>query len=195
MSSPYKTFKELIAHMKANPGRTNYATSGKGTASHLETSLLTQRYQLDAVDIPYKTFANAVTDTISGRVGFFLSSPPGLLPHIKAGSVRPLAMGTVQRWSQLPDVPTFAEELGVPDYRVDVWNGIVAPAGVPDDIVAMLHEKAKTIVDLPEFREKVGANGTQIAIRTPAELSDLVRKDTVRWGKVMESLGLKALKS
>ena len=193
--APYKTFKELIAYMKANPGRTNYATSGKGTASHLETSLLAQHYQLNAVDIPYKTFAAAVTDTIAGRVGFFLSSPPGLMPHIKANSVRALAMGTLKRSPHLPDVPTFAEELGIPDYVVDVWNGFVAPAGTPDNIVAAFYEKAKAVLEMPEFREKIEASSSQVVIRQPAEFGELIRKDTLKWTKVMESLGLKALKT
>jgi tripartite-type tricarboxylate transporter receptor subunit TctC len=195
MDAPYKTFKELIAYMKANPGRTNYATSGKGTASHLETSLLAKRFALNSVDVSYKTFAAAVTDTISGRVGFFLSSPPGLMPHIKAGSVRPLAMGTLTRSPHMPDVPTFAEELGAPDYVVDVWNGFVAPAGTPDDVIAAFHDKAKAVLEMPEFREKIEASSSQVVIRAPAPFGELIRKDTMKWTEVMESLGLKALKS
>ena len=194
-NQPYKTFKELIAYMKANPGRVQYATSGKGSSSHLETELITQKYQLQAIDIPYKSFAPAITDVIAGRVGFFLSAFSALLPHIKAGSVNALASGAATRSKLLPDVPTLAEEYGDPSYEGGVWYGMMAPASTPDDIIAKVYEKVKVVVANPAFREKIESGGSQVAPMATAEFAKLVRTDTEKWGKVLESLGLKQLKS
>ncbi len=194
-NQPYKTFKELIAYMKANPGRVQYATSGKGSSSHLETELINQKYQVQAIDIPYKSFGPAISDVIAGRVGFFLSAFSALLPHIKAGSVRALASGAAKRSPLLPDVPTFAEEYGEPGYEGGVWYGIMAPVGTPDDIIATVYEKVKVVMANPSLRDKIEAGGSQLSLLPTAEFAKLVRTDTEKWGKVLESLGLKQLKS
>lgn len=193
VNAPYKTFKELIAYTKANPGKVSYATSGKGSSSHLETELIKQRYVLDMTDVPYKSFGPALTDTIANRVGFFLSAYGALLPHIKAGNLRALAIGTKTRSDLLPEVPTFAEELGLPDYEVKVWYGILAPAGTPPDIVAKINEQVVKTLDNPQLLEKYKSSGAQVAILGPAQFAALVRSDTEKWAKVVNSIGFKTL--
>ncbi len=192
-NAPYKTFKELIAYIKANPGKLSYATSGKGSSSHLETELIKQRYGLDITDVPYKSFGPALTDTVADRVGFFLSAYGALLPQIKSGNVRALAIGSPTRSELLPDVPTFAEELGVPDYRVDVWYGIMAPAGTPADVVAKLTEQVGKALENPQLREKIKKSGAEVSMLPPAQFSALIRSDTDKWTRTVNSIGFKAL--
>lgn len=192
-NAPYKTWKELVAYAKANPGKVSYATSGKGSSSHLETELLKARYGLDITDVPYKTFGPALADTQANRVGFFLSAYGALLPHIKAGTVRALAIGTRQRSDLLPDVPTFAEELGDPGYEAKVWYGILAPAGTPPDIVAKINADVVKALDSPQLRERYRSSGAEVAILDSAQFSALVKADTEKWTKVVKTIGFKAL--
>jgi tripartite-type tricarboxylate transporter receptor subunit TctC len=192
---PFKTFQEMIAYMKANPGKVQYATSGKGSSSHLETELITQRYGVKAIDIPYKAFGPAITDVIAGRVSFFLSALSALLPHIKAGSVIALANSTPQRSPVIPDVPTFAELYGEPGWEGGVWYGVLAPIGTPDDVVNYVSEKIKVVMANPALKAKVEGGGSQLSYMPAAAFTKLISEDVVKWGKVIESLGLKQLKS
>src|SRR6185295_3195398 len=114
----------------------------------------------------------------SDRVGFFLSAYGALLPHIKAGTVRALAIGTKQRSELLPDVPTFAEEMGVPGYEAKVWYGILAPAGTPPDIVARLNAEVVKALDSPQLRDKYKSSGAEVAILDPSQFAALVKSDT-----------------
>jgi tripartite-type tricarboxylate transporter receptor subunit TctC len=192
-SAPYKTFDELIAYIKANPGAVSYATSGKGTPSHLEVELIRQHYGLEMSDVPYKTFGSALTDTIANRVGFFLSAYAALIPSIKAGQVRALVIGSPQRSEDLPDVPTLAEAMSVPNYHADVWYGIMAPAKTPDAVVAILASQIALAMQMPHTIERVKGIGAQVSLAPAAEFADQVRADTERWTRVVKSIGLDAL--
>ena len=108
-----------------------YGTSGKGSPSHLEVELLRQRYGIEIQDVPYKSFGQAITDTMNGLIGFYFPTLPAALPHITSGKVRSLAVGSPERSPQAPQLPTIAEQLGLPGYEVSVWYGIVVPAGTP----------------------------------------------------------------
>jgi tripartite-type tricarboxylate transporter receptor subunit TctC len=155
--------------------------------------LIKQRYGLDITDVPYKSFGPALTDTIADRVGFFLSAYGALLPHIKAGTVRALAIGSLKRSDLLPDVPTFAEELGVADYQVDVWYGILAPVGTPADIVANLTDQVGKALENPQLREKIRNSGAEVSMLPPAQFATLIQADTNKWTKAVNSIGFKAL--
>ena len=192
-AAPYKTFAELIAYIKANPGTVTYATSGKGTPSHLEVELIRQHYGLEMQDVPYKSFGSALTDTLANRVGFFLSAYAALLPTIKAGQVRALVVGSPERTEELPDVPTLAEAMGVPGYHADVWYGIMAPAKTPDAVVAILSDQIALAMQLPHTIERVKAVGAQVSLAPAPEFAAQVRADTERWGRVVKSIGLDAL--
>ena len=116
-----------------------------------------------------------------------------MLPQIKSGNVRALAIGSPTRSELLPDVPTFAEELGVPDYRVDVWYGIMAPAGTPADVVAKLTEQVGKALENPQLREKIKKSGAEVSMLPPAQFSALIRSDTDKWTRTVNSIGFKAL--
>lgn len=189
--APYKNFKELIEYAKANPGKVMYATSGKGSPSHLEVELLRQRYDIRIQDVPYKSFGQAITDTMNGLVSFYFPTLPAALTHINSGKVRSLAVGSPERSPQAPQLPTIAEELGLPGYEVSVWYGIVAPAGTPPDIVTKLDSEIATALKSPEVRERIEKTGAIIATAGPEQFGKMIRAETDKWGKLVESLGLK----
>jgi tripartite-type tricarboxylate transporter receptor subunit TctC len=194
-NQPFKSFKELVAHIKANPGRVQYATSGKGSSSHLEGFLILKRYGLQAEDIPYKSFGTAITDAIAGRVHFFLSAFPALFPHVQSGAVRPLVVGSASRSKMLSDVPTLAEEYGEPGYEAGVWYGMLAPAGTPDDVVKFLFEKLQIAVANTDMRQKIEAAGNELVVMPTAQFASFIQQDRDKWGQIIQELGLKQLKT
>lgn len=189
--APYKDFKELIAYAKANPGKVMYGTSGKGSPSHLEVELLRQRYGIDIQDVPYKSFGQAITDTMNGLVSFYFPTLPAALTHINSGKVRSLAVGSPQRSPQAPQLPTIAEELGLPGYEISVWYGIVAPAGTAKDIVAKLDSEISTALKSPEVRERIEKTGAIISPMGPDKFGEMIRAETSKWDKLVQELGLK----
>lgn len=194
-NQPFQSFKELIAYAKANPGRVQYATSGKGSSSHLYTALIAQRYQIDMIDIPYRAFAQAISDVIAGRLHFFLSSYSALLPHVQKGSVNALVVGMPQRSPVLPNVPTLAEEYGDPRTDMRTWYGLLAPAGTPDSVVKYLYAKLEVVMANPALREKLEATGSTVSLMPTKEFETFIREDRDQVKKVIESLGLMQLKS
>lgn len=192
LEAPYRNFKELMAYAKANPGKLSYGTSGKGSPSHLEMEMIKRMRGLEIPDVPYKSFGNAITDTINGQVSFYFPTFPAALPHIKGGKVRALAVGSPERAPQAPEIPTIAEELGVPGYEVSVWYGVVAPAGVPPDVVARLHGEIVTALQVPSVRERIAATGAVISVAAPDQFAAQIRSETTKWTKLVHELGLKA---
>lgn len=189
---PFKTFPELIAYAQANPGKLNYATSGKGASSHLEMELLKYRYKLDIPDVPYKSFGQAIADTMSGQVSFYFAAFPATLPHLKSGKVRGIAMGALQRSSQAPEVPTIAEALNLPGYEASVWYGVMAPAGTPPEIVATIDAQIAKALEVPEVQAKFEKAGVLPAHEGPRRFGPVVREETEKWGKLVNELGLKS---
>ncbi len=194
-NQPFTTFKELIEYAKKNPGRVQYATSGKGSSSHLETALILQRYDIKAEDIPYRSFGTAISDTAAGRVNFFLSAFPALLPHVQSGSVRPLVVGSAQRSRILADVPTLAEEYGTPGFESGVWYGMLAPAGTPDEIITFTNDKLQALAASGVMKQKLEAAGNELAFMPTSTFASFIRQDRDKWAKVIDQLGLKQLKN
>jgi tripartite-type tricarboxylate transporter receptor subunit TctC len=194
-SQPFKTFKELIAYAKVNPGRVQYATSGKGSSSHLYTALIAQRYQLEMTDIPYRAFSMAISDIIAGRIHFFLSSYSALLPHVQKESVNALVVGMPQRSPVLPSVPTLAEEYGDPRTDLRTWYGLMAPAGTPDNIVKYIYDKLEVVMANPSLREKLEATGSTVSLMPTKQFETFIREDRDQSKNVIESLGLMQLKT
>jgi tripartite-type tricarboxylate transporter receptor subunit TctC len=192
--SRYTSFNDLIAAIKANPGKLNYATSGKGSSSHLEFELLKQRYGLDIPDVPYKSFATAITDTITGRADLFLSAYSAALPHIKSGSVRALAMSSQKRSELLPDVPTLAELTGDPNYEASVSYGLLAPVGTPNEIVVRLAQEVAKVANDPATAERIRAIGGEPAVLGPAQYGAQVKAETEKWDRLVTAIGMKVLK-
>ncbi len=189
-NAPFKTWAELIVYSRANPGKINYATSGKGSSSHVYTEMLKREFGFDAVDVPYKNVGMAVTDTATGINHFFLANLPPTRALIQAGQLRALAVGARQRLAAFPDVPTFAELTGRPDLEMALWYGFFAPATTPPAIVARLNAELLKAADTPSVRARLDINGGVLSLGSAAELATLVRADNLRFRNLMRELGL-----
>jgi tripartite-type tricarboxylate transporter receptor subunit TctC len=182
--------KELVAYGKANPGRISYASVGAGSSNHLTTALFATRTGIEMLHIPYKGGAPAMTDLLGGQINVMIVSAWQTLPHIKAGKLKGLAVGSKQRMAQLPDVPTFSET--VPGFEGSSWTGLVAPARTPAAITGRLQREVAKALALPDVREKLQGQGFEIVGSTPQEFAGFVAAESDKWGKVIRELGLKA---
>lgn len=190
-SVPVKSLPEFIALAKDRKGKLNYASSGNGQAGHLAMELLKTLAIFDAVHVPYKGGAPAMVDLIAGHVDAFIASPPAALPHIKSGRVKALAVTSMKRSALLPDVPTIAES-GFPQYEVSGWNGLLAPAGTPMDVIDRLHSEVAKILKLPDVRSRMLATGLEPVGTTPREFSALINSEIGKWEKVVKLSGASA---
>lgn len=190
-TSPYKNLKELVAHARANPGKLTYATSGKGSPSHLGIELIRQATKIDVRDVPYKNTGQAMTDTIAGHVSFYFPGVSAALPNVKGGKLRPLAIGAARRYADAPDVPTVTEELGVSGLNVLTWYGFFAPAGTPREIVTRLAAEVTRIMELPDVKERIAKAGASVTVAGPEAFAAEVSADSTKYGKLVKELGLK----
>ena len=190
-ATPYKSVKDLIDAAKARPGAIPYASTGNGSSNHLSMELFKSMAGVDLAHIPYKGSAPAVTDLIGGQVQALFDNTPNVLPHVKAGKLRALAVTSARRFAMVPDLPTVSEA-GVPGYEVSVWFGTVAPAGTPRDVVARINAEINRILTLPEVKERFSGGGIEIVGGTPETFGALIRKDTATWAKVVKDANIKA---
>jgi tripartite-type tricarboxylate transporter receptor subunit TctC len=190
-ATPYKSVKDVIDAAKAKPGTIPYASTGNGSSNHLSMELFKSMTGTDLVHIPYKGSAPAVTDLIGGQVQVYFDNTPNVLPHIKAGKIRGLAVTSPKRFPMVPDLPTVAEA-GVPGYEVTVWFGTVAPAGTPREAVARINTEINRILTLPEVRERFNGGGIEIVGGAPETFGALLRKDVATWAKVVKEANIKA---
>lgn len=185
-----KNLKEFIALVKTSPGKLQYASSGRGTPSHLTVELFKAMAGVSIEEIPYKSSGQAVTDTISGQVAL---NAPGLaqgLPHTKGGKVVALGITGSKRAPGAPDIPTLAEQ-GVPGYEAYGWHGIFAPAKAPPAVAAFLTREMIAILNTPEMREKFGAQGAELVASESAPFVEFLRRDLDKWQKLFAQLGIK----
>ncbi|WP_159916907.1 tripartite tricarboxylate transporter substrate binding protein BugE [Pantoea sp. 18069] len=175
--------KELIALSKAQPGQLSYASAGAGGLGHLAMELFKARAGIELMHIPYRGAGPAFTDLIGGQVSMLWEPLPASLPHIKSGKIRPLAVATAQRSSELPDVPTFAE-LGVPGYAVQAWNGLLAPKGLPRDIRDKLHKASVQALADPQLRQRLAELGGTVIANAPNEFAAIIENDVATWKRV-----------
>ena len=180
---PIRTLDELVAYIKARPGKLSYASSGAGGMQHHAGELLKLRAGIDALHIPYKGAAPALTDVIGGTVDFGLKTASGVMPAILSGKVRPIAVAGSARLAQLPDVPTMAEA-GMPDLEADSWNGLFAPAGTPPAIINRLAEATIAILKTQDIKERFAAISATPVGSTPEEFSKYVKAEIAKWGMV-----------
>jgi tripartite-type tricarboxylate transporter receptor subunit TctC len=180
---PVKTLDELIAYVKARPGKLNYASSGAGGMQHHAGEMLKLRAGIDVLHIPYKGAAPALTDVIGGTVSMGFKTASGVMPAIQSGKVRPIAVAGSKRLAQLPNVPTMAEA-GMPGIEADSWNGLFAPAGTPPAIINKLANATITILKTQEIKDRFAAISATPVGSTPAEFSQYVKDEVVKWGKV-----------
>ncbi|RTQ34504.1 tripartite tricarboxylate transporter substrate binding protein [Variovorax gossypii] len=174
----------LIAKAKAEGGKLNYTSAGSGSFGHLTTEQLKTIGKFEMLHVPYRGSAPAVTDLIGGQVPAMFSDLVGVLPHIKSGKLRAIAVGSGQRVSLLPDVKTVAEQ-GFPGFDATSWGGLLAPAGTPKDIVERMSAELKKALADKEVQEKLQSVGTFAAYRTPEQTGVRMKEDFERWGKVI----------
>lgn len=183
---PARTMPELVAWLKANHGKINYASQGNGTLSHLESVLFTQKVGVDVTHIPYKGSALALPDVIAGTCSFMFDSVSASLNLIKSGKVRALAVVAAQRVTSLPDVPTMVEA-GVPGYDVENWFGLYAPKGTPPAILARLDEAMRGVLAQADIQASLLQKGYVINYGGPARLAAVTQADRTLWGGVVKA--------
>ncbi|HPU53307.1 MAG TPA: tripartite tricarboxylate transporter substrate binding protein [Burkholderiaceae bacterium] len=184
------TLPELVARAKANPGQISFASIGNGTTSHLLMTLLAQRTDTRFNHIPYKGSAQSQTDVMGGQVDLTFDTLVSLMPHVKTGRLKALAVSSLNRSAFAPTVPTVAEQ-GVPGFDAGAWLGLLAPAGTPRPIVDRLNRELNQILDEPETRRKLTEAGTEILKSTPDEFTAHIRSENVKWGRLVRETGAK----
>jgi tripartite-type tricarboxylate transporter receptor subunit TctC len=190
---PAKNMAELIALAKAQPGKLNYASAGVGGLPHLAGELFKLTAKLDIVHVPYRGAAPAINDLLGQQVQMTFLDLPVLLPHIKAGTLRPIALGAPQRAPTAPEVPTTAE-VGMPDLLIENWYGMIAPAKTPADLVAALNRIANEAMADPSVKQKLADQGLTLAGDTPEHFRRYIEAETRKWAKVIRDAGVEIAK-
>jgi tripartite-type tricarboxylate transporter receptor subunit TctC len=187
---PAKSVPELVALLKANPGKYTFASSGNGTSQHLSGELFKSMSGTDMQHIPYKGSPPALQDVMGGQVTMTFDNITTAWTLAKAGKLRALAVTTASRSAVAPDVPTLAES-GLPGFEVGSWQGVFAPAGTPPEIVKRLNAEIVKILNLPDVREKLAGLGAELVGNTPEEFAVMVKAEVVKWADVVKKSGAK----
>jgi tripartite-type tricarboxylate transporter receptor subunit TctC len=190
---PARTVGELVAYAKANPGKVNFGSAGNGSSNHLSGELLKSLTGAPMQHIPYKGSGPALTDVIGGQLTFMFDSPVTIMPQIRGGKIRALAVTTAKRSPFAPDIPTM-DESGLPGYSEagsDLWYGIVGPAGIPPPIVDKLNAEIVKALRSPEMTERLKAQYLDAWPTTPEEFQKIIEADYVKWGKIVRASGAK----
>ena len=184
-------FKEFVSFLKRNPGRLSYGSPGSGSAAHLTMELFKSDAGVFIVHIPYRGFPPAVTDLLAGSIQAMFAIIPAVLPQVRAGKLKALAVTGLRRSSQAPDVPSVAE-LGYPQLESLAWIGLLVPAGTPAEVVNRLHAEGAKVMRAPDTRDVLGKQGFDVVGNSPAEFSAWIRAEQVKWSKVIRSSGATA---
>jgi tripartite-type tricarboxylate transporter receptor subunit TctC len=187
---PVNSVTDLIALARAQPGKLTFASYGSGSPAHLAGELFKSMTGVDMLHIPYKGSAPGLADIVAGHVSLSFSSMSPAVPLVKSGRLKAIAVSTSNRVAAMKEIPTIAES-GVPGYEVQAWNGIIAPAGTPKDVVAKLNKAIADIVATTEFRERIRAQGFEPDSSSPEEFRALIQRDIVKWAKVIKESGAK----
>ncbi len=190
-SIPVKDVKELIALLKANPGKYSYASPGYGTTPHLACEWLFKVDNgIEITHVPFQGAAPATQSALSGQTPVFHNVLPAVAPHIKAGTLRALAVAATKRTPQFPDLPTIGEA-GFPGHEVGFWMGVFAGAGTPQPVVDLLNSQITRIMNLPDVKERFATIGFDPTLSTPAELTAHMKAETDKWSKVVRDANIK----
>jgi len=190
-SAGFKTTADLVAAAKKTPGALNYGSAGVGSGTHINAEKFKIVAGIDAVHIPYKGTPEAITDTMTGRVTYFFSPISAALPNIREGKLVALGVSTAKRSSALPNVPTIAEG-GLPGFDYNLWVGLWAPAGTPQDIVDKINADVAKVLATPDVRERLAALGAEPMVMTPAEFRKFMRDEMDDSAKVVKAANIKA---
>lgn len=178
-------------YLKANPGKVNYASQGNGSLSHIGTEIFKQQSGTFMTHIPYRGSGPAVADVLAGQVQVFITTPPSVMQHVVSGKLKAFAVTGAKRHPGLPNVPTVAEA-GMPDFKLEAWVGLFAPAATPPAVVAKLTADVKKALDMPETRQRADAAGIELRYLPPDALGELVKTETAYWAKTIKAAGIKA---
>jgi len=186
-----RDFKGFLEYAKRNPGKLSYGSVGAGSASHLTMELLKSDAGADLVHVPYKGFPPAVTDMLAGNIHAMFAIVPGVLPHVKAGKMAPLAVTALKRSPLAPEVPSVAE-LGYPQLESLAWIGLAAPAGLAADVADRITRETAGGMRRPEVRELLGRQGFDVVAGSPQELSRWIQAESLKWTRVIRASGATA---
>jgi tripartite-type tricarboxylate transporter receptor subunit TctC len=190
---PAKNMDELVALARAQPGKLNFASAGVGGLPHLAGELFKLTAKIDIVHVPYRGAAPAINDLLGQQVQMTFLDLPVILPHIKAGTLRPIALGAPARAPTAPDVPTTAE-VGMPDLLIENWYGMIAPAKTPEKIVAALNRIANEAMADPGVKQKLADQGLTVAGDTPEHFREFIEGEIGKWAKVIKDAGVETIK-
>ena len=188
-SVPAKNVRELIALAKSKPGKLNYGSGGNGSAAHIATEYLKLQSQTFMVHVPYRGTAPAVTDLVAGQIQLMFTGAPAVMPFVKSGHLRALAVSSSKRLAAFPDLPTVAES-GLKElagFEADQWYGIVAPAGTPRDVIAKLNTQINASLNAPELKARLQAEGAEATPNTPEVFGKLITTEIERWRPVVKA--------
>ncbi len=189
-ASKARTFNDFINGARANPGRYTYSSGGNGSAAHITFEYLKLRAQIFMLHIPYRGTAPSVTDLMAGQVDATFTGAPAVLPQVRSGRLRALAVSSPQRIGPLPDVPTVAES-GYPGFEADQWYGVVAPAGTPAPVVARLNAEINKALALPDVAQQLALEGAVPTPGTPQAFASLIQRELPRWAQVVKAGNVK----
>ena len=186
---PIHSVKELVDYARANPGKLTYASGNTAGIVGMET--LKHTAEVSILHVPYKTTAPALEDIIAGRVSMMFADFTSAMPHVAAGTIRPLAISRIKRSTLYPDLPTL-DEAGLKGFNLDAWAGLVAPTGTPSEIVTKLNVALRKIIDSPQVQAKFKNVGFEGFSSTPQELGDYMKAELADWGKMVKAAGIKS---
>jgi tripartite-type tricarboxylate transporter receptor subunit TctC len=191
LNFPARSIAELIAYAKANPGKVYFGSAGVGTSHHLTGEKFKLATGVDIVHVPYKGSGPAHIDLLAGQIQIMFDNIVALMPHFKAGKLRPLAVTSAKRNPQLPDVPSV-QEAGVPGFETVAWFGLMAPAATPRDILMKLHAEVNKALTRPEVRQRLIDTGSEIIGNSPEAADRHLRDEVERWGVVVRAANVRA---
>jgi tripartite-type tricarboxylate transporter receptor subunit TctC len=186
---PIHSVNELVDYAKANPGKLTYASGNTAGIVGMET--VKKWAEISVLHVPYKTTAPALEDIMAGRVSMMFADFTAAMPHVAAGTIRPLAISRIKRSKLFPDLPTM-DEAGIKGFNLDAWAGLVAPTGTPPQIVTKLNTALRKVIDSPEVQAKFKNVGFEGFSSTPEELGDFIKAEVVEWGKMVKDAGIQS---
>jgi tripartite-type tricarboxylate transporter receptor subunit TctC len=188
---PVKSVAELVAYARAQPGKLTFGSAGVGTSQHLAGELFKTMAGLDITHVPYRGIAAVMPDLLAGRITMVFGNITAVLPLVREGRLRALAVTSTRRWASVPALPTMIEE-GYKDFDSSAWFALMAPAGTPQPIIDKLHQETVRILALPEIRKRFDDIGMEPIGNTPAEFAAVIAAETPQWAKVIRDAGVKA---
>ena len=190
-STPVKTLQDVMALAKAKPGQVTYASAGVATGTHMTAELLRYMTKIDLLHVPYKGGGPAMTAAMGGQTQLIVATSVGLLPHVRAGKLRAIAVTSAKRSAAAPDIPTIAES-GVPGYEHEPWNGMFGPAGMPKAVLAKVNAEVVRVLHAPEAKKVLEGDGADIVGNSPEQFGAVLKAEIAKWTKVAKAAGIKA---